>query len=267
MMKRGLSARPRRWLWMVAMVVTAMAVQAPGAAWAQDDDGDLLADEDFKPPPEPKEATGTGTIKGDLDLYWGGNRKEDVIVGHLHEKGGRFELGLFTGIIPNDPYLSYVPIGGRFAYFFTDSLGVEAGGSWTGLQSETDLTTFLLAEERWESTDEVANTQQWRANAVAVWSPFYGKLALLQRKLSHFDLNVSGGLGVVQLTSPTDDAVLTTEDSIQVEIILGAGARVFLTEDFALRLDYRQGIIPGATDEVLTPVEFSLGISYLLGGE
>ncbi|MEO1273587.1 MAG: outer membrane beta-barrel domain-containing protein, partial [Myxococcota bacterium] len=139
---------------------------------------------------------------------------------------------------------------------------------WTGIQSDSDLTSCLLAENKLRGREEIANTQQWRANAVAVWSPFYGKLALLQRKLSHFDLNFAAGLGALQLSSPNEDtAQVDTEDSIQVEIVLGAGIRAFLTDGLSVRLDYRQGIVPGAVDEVLAPVEFSLGLSYLLGGE
>ncbi|MEO1270670.1 MAG: hypothetical protein AAFX99_21490, partial [Myxococcota bacterium] len=125
MMKRGLSASHPRWGWMaVAMLIAAtMVVQTPGAVWAQDDD-DGLPEDDFTAPPPPDKVEGEGTVDKDLNLYWGGQRREDVIIGHLYQKGGRLELGLFAGVIPNDPYLSYVPLGGRIGFFFTDSLGV-----------------------------------------------------------------------------------------------------------------------------------------------
>jgi outer membrane beta-barrel protein len=105
---------------------------------------------------------------------------------------------------------------------------------------------------------------------VAVWSPFYGKLALFQRKLSHFDINLSGGLGVVDLSTPDPDTLATNPVEVtgpQVEVVFGAGARFFVNDYLSLRMDYRQGLVPGADDDsgLLKPVEFTFGLAYMTG--
>jgi hypothetical protein len=138
----------------VCAVLALVVCVLPSPSWAQ---GEEEQEEEFVPPPSSKEVEGTGGVGSDLDLYWGGNRKEDVIVNHLFMKGGWFEIGLFIGVILNDAFLTYVPVGGRLGYYFTDSLAVELGGSWTGTQLDSDLTSFLREQGKLVSDAEFLN--------------------------------------------------------------------------------------------------------------
>jgi outer membrane beta-barrel protein len=114
----------------------------------------------------------------------------------------------------------------------------------------------------------------WRANLVATWHPLYGKLALLQRKLSHFDLKLQGGLGAVGLDRPNKTRT-AVESSVGLDVVLGAGASFFLTEGITLRLDGRGyvGLGPefdtsstlkdrGFVGRLNFPIEFLLGVDY-----
>lgn len=254
-----------RWLG-TAMVCAAMLLPA-AAAQAQDEGEDEQGSAD--PPVQDASSLGTGAVERDLELYWGGKRDVSAVQDKIYTKAGRLELGAFLGMIPNDPFYTYIPVGGRVGYHFTDSLGLEVGGAWHGeaLQSESELATFLVDSRGVTPANDLRDIQQWRANAVILWSPFYGKLALLQRKLSHFDLYLAAGGGVVATTAPNADRDGST-DEVKPEGIFGLGMRFFLTPSLSVRADYRQGIFEGTGDEggVQVPAQLTLGVSWLTGG-
>lgn len=249
----------RRNMLAVAVLAAVMCVAAPAFAQDnQDAEGEAKA---AAPIPSNGEELGTGEVEQDLQLYWGGRRKVEVVQKRLFTKDSRMEFSLFTGIIPNDPFLTYVPIGGRFNYYFVESISFELAGSWTGIQSNSELKDFLKNNDRIRGDVDLLDIQQWRVGGSVVWSPFYGKLALLQRKLSHFDINLVGGLGVLSTESPKADRT-GVDTEFKPEGILGAGFRFFLTEDLTFRLDYRQFIFQKVGGGVSTPSEITLGVSF-----
>lgn len=203
----------------------------------------------------------------EVSRYWGKKRNLAVVQKRLFAKDGRLEFTVFGGIIPNDPFLTYIPVGGRFNYYFIESLSMEVAGSYTGtgVRVESDLAGFLKNNPNIKANTDLLDQPLWRASAAVVWSPFYGKMALANANLSHFDINLVAGLGVVQVESPTPDrSGFQTE--IKPEGTLGAGMRFFLTDFMTLRMDYRQGIFQKAGGGVSTPSELTLGLSFFLGG-
>ncbi len=224
--------------------------------------------EEGAPLPTDGEELGLGSVEKDLDLYWGGKRDVSVVQKRLFAKDGRMEFSLFAGVIPNDPFLTYLPVGGRFNYYFLESIGLEIAASYvgSGLQFESELTTFLKNQRNIRANVDLLDIQQFRAGAGVVWSPFYGKLALLQRKLSHFDINLMAGFGALQVESPPVNGIGEPESKFEIEGTLGAGFRFFLTDTVTLRVDYRQFIFQKVNGGVATPSELTLGVSFFTGG-
>ncbi len=257
---------------MLAGLMLAAPVMAQEAGDAADGApaGDAAEEEGAPEAPIPSdgEELGTGDVESDLNLYWGGQRDVAVVQKRLFTKDGKAEVSLFSGIIPNDPFLTYIPIGGRFNYYFLESISLEVAGSYTGspVQIDSELTEFLKNNANIQAEVDLLDIQVWRVGGSVVWSPFYGKLALLQRKLSHFDINLAAGFGVVQTDSPNEERT-ATESQFKPEGIIGAGLRAFLTEAFTLRLDFRQFIFQKVGGGVATPSEITLGVSFFfLGG-
>lgn len=252
----GEATRGALWALLVAMVL----IGASATAAAQDG-GEAAGGSDA---PKAKAKVEAQTPS----MYWGERRNVDIVQPRLFTKDGRMELTVFGGIIPNDPFLTYIPIGGRVAYYFVESIGVELSGEYSGgaLQVQSDLEDYLAEEERFSATVDVLDRQDWRANATVVWSPFYGKMALLDSALSHFDVNLVAGFGAIQISSPPRKDSFDQNDvtEIREEGILGAGMRFFVTDALTVRLDYRQGIFRKVSGGVLTPSEVSLGVSYFL---
>ena len=252
---------------LLALVLVVGPAVAQGDAESAGGEG---ADEASSEAPIPSdgEELGEGSVDADLELYWGGRRDVAVVQKRLFTKDGRAEVSLFSGIIPNDPFLTYIPVGGRFNYYFVESIALEVAGAFVGdaLQVDSELTEFLKNNKSIDANVDLLDIQIWRAGASVVWSPFYGKLALLQRKLSHFDINVAAGFGVVQTDSPNEDRT-GVESKYKAEGIVGGGLKVFLTPDFSLRVDFRQFIFQKIGGGVSTPSEVTLGVSFFfLGG-
>jgi outer membrane beta-barrel protein len=198
-----------------------------------------------------------------LDVFWGGQRNVSIVQKRLFTKDKRSELSLFGGLIPNDPFRTYVPFGARFNYYFVESVSVELSGAYTGLEVGSGLQGLLRNKNN--ATVDLLDNQVWRSNVAVAWSPFYGKLSMFDSRLSHFDINLVGGGGVSWLVSPNEERT-AEEGRIEPEALLGVGLRFFLTESFTMRLDFRQFIFSKVGGGTATPSEVTLGISFFLGG-
>ncbi len=223
-------------------------------------------------------------VDKELANYWTTERDLPVVDNRLYERAGRFAVGLQLGLLTSEPFFWYNPVGLRLQYHFTDQASVEIGGSFMGTPSadgdiglqlfthKTEITDFIAGERQaaFDVTTDLEDRFLWRANAVLIWSPLYGKLAFLNSKLSHFDLNLALGAGVVQVDRPSVDHK-TSSTVISPELVFGGGVGFFVTKNITVRLDGRFYVYPGAESESVNgffeqltiPSEFTVGASYL----
>jgi len=190
-----------------------------------------------------------GPLGDQLEDYWSVDREVDTIKNKLYKREGRFAVGLHSGLMSSEPFFWYLPVGARLDYYVSDNFGIEVEGSYMNLQGilrhDTDLTSFVEKERAdFDRKTHALDTFQWRAHALAVWHPFYGKLALLQRKLAHFDLSFAAGFGAVSVNRPNQ----TRTDSEQVvtpEFVFGGGVHFFTSEHVTLRFTGRGYVYQG----------------------
>lgn len=216
-----------------------------------------------------------GPLKEELAEYWSVERDLPMVKDKLFVRDGRINLSVFAGLETTEPFWWYIPVGARLGYFFSDQLGIELGGDYE-LARPTEMTEFLRSE-RGEGFDALLDTEDqftWRANAMITWHPLYGKLALLQRKLSHFDFNFAVGAGALGLMRP-DVTRSSASSKVVPELIFGAGLHFFVTKGLTLRLDWRGHAYVGpefTTDgfeeqsffsRIQLPTQFQLGVGYM----
>lgn len=188
-----------------------------------------------------------GPLGDDLERYWSVDREVDVVKRRLYEREGRFTVGLAAGLSSSQPFNWYIPVGARLGYHFTNQWGIELEGTFmdaSPLRNDTDLSEFLGERADYDSATDAMDLYKWRAHALAVWSPLYGKLALLQRKLSHFDLNLAAGLGAVSVQRPNETRTETV-DKVLPELTFGGGVQFFASNHWVIRATGRAYVHSG----------------------
>lgn len=211
----------------------------------------------FAETPDPTQDT--RMLDDRLRQYWGTEMREvQVLQKRKYRKEDRYEFELFSGVIPNDEFTTYVPLGGRADYFFAEDFGVELWGSYL-IRISSDLEDFLESNFNQSLLVELPQKLSWLAGANFLWSPIHGKVGFFTDKLAHFDMHLAFGVGVVG----TDVTKLAqTESKIDVAGNVGLGLRFFLSESVALRFDYRQYFYAADGGGLSHPAELTLGVSF-----
>ncbi len=191
--------------------------------------------------------------------YWGNETREiETLQKRIYRKESRHEFTLFGGVIPNDAFFSYYPLGLRWDMFFAEDFAFEVWGSYA-IRVNSDLEDFLEDNFNQSILVDVPQSLQWLAGVDFLWSPVHGKIGLLTDKLTHFDMHLAFGVGVIGTTVRQ-----LGEETSKIDIAgnIGLGMRVFLSEQLALRLDYRQYFYPAEGGGLSHPAEVTLGVSF-----
>ena len=203
----------------------------------------------------------------EFDLYWGEKRDVTNIHKRLFLKQGRHEFTVNGGVIPNDDFFTYYPIGLKYDYYFTEDIAIEVAGEYM-VKSESDLRNFIEKDILDGDVIDVQLPQylEWQAGVGVVWTPIYGKFGAFATKLAHFDFGIE--LGVMALGTRVHKEG-ETEDKARIDVggNVGATVRFFVLDFFAIRIDYRHFFYNArdADDEsrgVSYPAEITLGLSF-----
>lgn len=190
---------------------------------------------------------------------WAKTRDIFTVQKRPFQKEGRFAASLYGGIIPNNIFEQYYPVGVRLNYFILENIGLELAASYaftvdTGL-SETvqslDTNVRLL----------LGDTQVFHSNFGVMWSPFYGKTSFYNSALNYFDIYIFGGAGIA-ITETQTDYNAPTSTATKAEGVLGAGLAFYLGDHLSVRADFRQFIFQKVTGGVANPSEASVGVGW-----
>lgn len=192
--------------------------------------------------------------------FWAKQRQVRVIQRRLFEKDGETNLTLGVGILPNDPFKTYTQGNLRIGHHITESLSIEASGSFVFLEQDSDLAAFLREQGDYDIFSR--DLQKWRGNIVLNWSPMYGKFAFAGQKLAHFDWFFGAGAGALGVESPQGGSLNDVKAATTAEAIVTTGWDIHLAQEFALRVDVRQFIFKKTGGGVALPTEIALGASY-----
>jgi outer membrane beta-barrel protein len=200
-----------------------------------------------------------------LAEYWA--RKTVAVQPKLHPKARALELVVHAGVIPNDAFLIYIPVGARVAYHLTERWALEASFGYY-LQADTGLRDYLEENDA-QLRARLRDRQQLSASAGLCWSPVYGKAALGAGTIVHFDGYLLAGGGIVRTE---EEEAIELDAATRPDFHLGLGLRVFFGSRWLVRLEYRQHLFLRPTDGsgggggVGFPSEISVGVGVLLGG-
>jgi outer membrane beta-barrel protein len=199
-----------------------------------------------------------------LDQHW--SRQLVVVQPRSVQKAHALEIVALAGVIPNDAFLVYIPLGVRAAFHIDERWAVEASLE-INVWADTGLRSYLEQNDA-QLRVRIRDRQQLRASASAMWSPAYGKLALGGGVL-HFEGYLVGGAGLVRTA---EEPTVGLGAAVRPDFHVGLGLRAFLGRRWLLRLEYRQYLFLRPTDSagrgggVGWPSEIALCGGVLLGG-
>lgn len=200
--------------------------------------------------------------------YWArGNESEmGVVQNRTYTKDGKWELGVFGGVILTDPFLNVNNAGALLGYHFSEYFSVE-GLYWKSFAGVSSAYTMLQAE----GGQDNYNKPKAYYGSEAVGSFLYGKLSIFGKSIVYYDMHFLGGLGITQ-----------TENGNYITPHIGLGEQVYLSKSFSLRLDWRmmyyrenitqwqetvaqdRGTVVGTRSDWSNTI--TLGASFMFGG-
>jgi outer membrane beta-barrel protein len=154
-------------------------------------------------------------------------------------KAGRFELQPFTGMSINDTLIRHYVFGADLNFFLTDVL-------WIGLQGQYFIKQLTNQEELVGleyNRAPTLNQYLYGGSFNFGYVPLYGKFALFNRHIMHWEMWASAGVGVtitkVIPRDPANDALAFQNTDLTPNVGIGSRFFIFdwLTVNFALR-DY-----------------------------
>ena len=201
-------------------------------------------------------------LERDLAKFWGSRRKVKVVQRRLFEKDGRYEIAPFSGIIPNDDFIVYFPVGARLSYHFSEAFTVEASFAHA-IDNESDLTKFLTDEGIDLKRADIQEFIRHYYSINILWAPIYGKISILGLKLSHFETYFGMGFGFFGTHEiPADNPNGNDKNKPSGNTIVGF--RWFIDDMFNIRTEYRQHFFQKFGGGVSIPVELTLGFGVTI---
>jgi outer membrane beta-barrel protein len=261
------------WMWLGLMLCASHAMaqdgeapaEAPVEAPAEAPEAAPVAEQAPAPSEAPpaEAAKGPAVSEDDETMEWAKRRGVETVQKRAVQKVDRLSATVYTGMIPNNIFERYYPVGLRLDYYILENIGVELSGAYA-FASDTGLIDELSDPQGTGATGVLlGDSQLAHFNFGVTWSPVFGKTSFLNGAINYFDIYLFAGFGLlVKQTEKQFGAPKTT--GATPEGALGAGMSFFLSNDWAMRLDYRQFIFQKGTGGVANPSEVSLGLSYFL---
>lgn len=221
-----------------------------------DEDIDLGIDDAGSAAPGPGPASKPGSAPGegedDIEIDQDAlDEKMITVVSHqpmlnVFYKDGekkvlRFEITPQVGISVNDPYVRHYAAGGEINLWLTNRMALGASatafiGQVTPNYNEVRFQQGILL---------TANRYLWQASLSYLYEPFYGKIAVFNRVLLHWESYVQIGGGVIQSrVIPRYEALHEPFTSIIPQGNFAVGARLYVpgAEFFSFNLGVRTHI-------------------------
>ena len=246
-----------------ALLAFGLVLGLGSTAFAQGDQGASADSSEASQQDEADEQQGPDPDDPD---YWAKIREVQTVQKRSFQKVGRFAATAYAGIIPNNIFERYFPVGLRLNYFILENLGVEVAGSRT-FQNRTPLRQVLREPSGINAdTVKLADAQIWHTNVGLVWSPFYGKTAFYDNSIGYFDIYVFGGAGmaVTKTQADANQKYSDIEPTLKPEGVIGGGMAFYFQSNAAIRVDFRQFLFQKVEQAggVATPSEISAGFGW-----
>jgi outer membrane beta-barrel protein len=145
------------------------------------------------------------------------------------------EFGITAGYIPDENYYEAFPVGAYYMFTFNEHFAWEVARAQWIFTSEKDLKKDL--EHEFGVRPSEFSEPQYSIYSHAVFTPFYGKDAVLNRGIVNRETYFLLGGGIVNYDNKKsfEDSSSETAPSLS----FGLGQKFFIKENYALNLELR----------------------------
>lgn len=203
-------------------------------------------------------AQSSGTIRSsdkvDLkkleDKYWSAKDEDyGVIQNRTYSKAQKFYGSLVAGTLINDPFAEAKPMGAMLGYYFNEDFGAEL--SYINHSAHKNETVEKLNSVN-VAVSPNYNLVKNAITASVTYTPFYAKMAFMNKSIMYFDMGFTAGLGMTtydQVSTPTQGAAEKLNSKSSPHVELGFMQQLFVSKNVAFRLDlkntfYSQKVVP-----------------------
>ena len=167
------------------------------------------------------------------------------------------ELTLGVGALPADAFYKGYFGSVSYTYHFTDTFAWQVGRGAYSYNVQTSLRSqlerdFGVAPTSTAFEDEV----QWMVGSDIMWSPFYGKTAILNSLVIHFEAFVLGGATVFKLNR---------DGGFRPGANVGLGVRVFKSDHISFRLDVTNNVVWAGASRIINIPTIQLATAFNFG--
>ncbi len=207
----------------------------------------------------PSRSVMSGGDQKRLDMFWAEKRQVKSIQRKGFLKENRHQFTLFSGVVPNDEFFVYVPVGLRYNYWFSEDISAEG---WATYQAaiKSGLEDSLRKNSQGAFIIEVPQSLLFMAGANVTWSPLHGKFEAFDTVIG-FDMYLAFGAAyIMTVVREAGGNQTATEHDIGGNV--GLGAQLYISDLLSIRMDYRQFVYPAFVGDVAHPAEFTIGVSF-----
>ena len=179
-----------------------------------------------------------------------------AVQSRLFRLGG--ELTVAAGFLPINAFNKGLTVGGGFTYHISNSWAWEIiRGAWVYKQLDTGLKKELLENFDVQPTD--ISALDFILSSDLVLKPFYGKLAVFNRRVIHMELSVPFGVALAHYTNTLANAYRPGPN-------LGLIFRIFFSPHISFCVDVRDHVFFNHWN-TRNEVHVSLGLAFAWGGD
>lgn len=184
------------------------------------------------------------------DKYWSAKDEDyGVIQNRTYSKAEKFYGSLVWGTLINDPFAEAKPVGGMLGYYFTEDFGVEL--TYLNHDSKKNETVQKLNSVN-VAVSPNYNLVKNAMSASLTYTPFYAKMAFMNKAILYFDMGFTAGVGMTtydQVSTPSQGAAEQLNSKSAPHFELGFMQQLFVSKNVAFRLDlkntfYSQKVVP-----------------------
>ncbi len=165
---------------------------------------------------------------------------------------GRFDFQPSFGVSLNDPFVQHQSFNLSLSYYITEVLSIGVSANWYRFLENTTDVNYSVSRATHQTVP--INSYLFGGQLNMSYVPMYGKFALANKWILHWDVWFIGGGGFIY-TRPTpviDPEYRSFEYEIKIAFNVGMGGRLYLTRFLAVFVELRDYIYPEKLESLTT---------------